>query len=94
MSEPHLDSIDSHNPNFLPISDNDDNQHIADLLKDMVHDEIDGLRKCADCYANAHAHPENWFTMVCNEPHIIAWAKFQGCNYWPVKVMMVIFDIE
>lgn len=65
----------------------EDNKHIARLLKKVVNDEIDGLRKCADCYANAVAHPNEWFTMVCKDPHIIAWAKFQGCSIWPAKVM-------
>lgn len=64
--------------------------HIVELLKDVVNEEIDGLRKCSTCYANAYADPENWFTMVCDEPHIVAWAKFHGCNYWPVKIMSAI----
>lgn len=64
--------------------------HIVELLKDVVKEEIDGLRKCSTCYANAHAYPDNWFTMVCDEPHIVAWAKFQGCNFWPVKIMSAI----
>lgn len=84
-----LDQLEFHNENST-ISDDIDNQQVATMLKDVVADEIDGLRKCANCYANAHMYPENWFTMVCNEPHIIAWAKFQGCNFWPVKVMSVI----
>lgn len=64
--------------------------HIIELAKDVVKEEIDGLRKCSNCYANAHTYPENWFTMVCDEPHIVAWAKFQGCNFWPVKIMSAI----
>lgn len=64
--------------------------HIAELLKNVIIEEIDGLCKCSDCYANAHAHPDDWFTMVCSAPHIVAWAKFQGCNFWPVKVMSAV----
>ena len=56
----------------------------------MIKEEIDGLCKCGTCYANAHAYPDNWFTMVCDEPHIVAWAKFQGCNFWPVKIMAAV----
>lgn len=61
----------------------------AKLLQQFVSDEIDGLKKCGECYSNANYYPNNWFTMVCDEPHILAWVKFQGCNYWPVKVMAV-----
>lgn len=69
------------------ISDDKTNVHITELLKNVIKQEIDGLRKCGDCYANAHADQANWFTMVCNEPHIVAWATLKGCSFWPVKIM-------
>lgn len=70
-------------------SDDYEKRSTAEELKELLEDEIDGLKKCGECYSNANYHPNEWFTMVCDEPHIIAWAKFQGCNYWPVKVMSV-----
>lgn len=36
---------------------------------------------------NANENPNSWFTMVCAKPHIVLWAKVEGWNYWPVKMM-------
>lgn len=57
-------------------------------MNEFLTDEIDGLKKCGQCYSNANAFPDCWFTMVCDEPHILAWTKLR-CSYWPVKVMSV-----
>lgn len=27
--------------------------------------------------------------MVCAKPHIVLWAKVEGWNYWPVKMMSI-----
>lgn len=72
------------------IPDDETNVHIAELLQKAAKEEFDGLSKCGTCYANAHAHPQNWFTMVCDPPHVLAWAKFQGCSIWPVKIMSAV----
>lgn len=50
--------------------------------------EMDGLKKCSECYSNAVKYPDDWFTMVCDEPHLIVWVKYAR-DYWPAKLMSV-----
>lgn len=40
--------------------------------------EIESVKKCAECFINAHDKPNNWFTLVCNNPHLLVWAKLKG----------------
>ncbi|XP_031637195.1 zinc finger MYND domain-containing protein 11-like isoform X2 [Contarinia nasturtii] len=50
--------------------------------------EIDSVKKCIQCHIHANdiVTRPNWFTMVCDRPHIIVWAK-QSKKYLPGKVM-------
>lgn len=53
----------------------------------FVNYEIKNIQKCAQCYAKAYKYPNSWFTMPCDPPHQIIWAKFANFNYWPAKLM-------
>lgn len=60
---------------------------VAKDLISFVNYEIKNIRKCTQCYAEAYEYPDSWFTMPCDPPHQIIWAKFANFNYWPAKVM-------
>lgn len=62
---------------------------VAKTLLDYFIDEIESVKKCAECYANATTHSDTWFTLACNEPHLPIWAKQKGFNYWPAKLMSI-----
>ncbi|XP_031639200.1 uncharacterized protein LOC116351257 [Contarinia nasturtii] len=63
--------------------------HAASALVTYLRDAIDSIQSCIECYMNALNHPNDWFTMVCDEPHLLVWAKMKGYPYWPVKLMRV-----
>lgn len=48
------------------------------MLLDYFKEEIESVKKCAQCYRNANEAPNDWFTLVCDEPHLIVWAKMKG----------------
>lgn len=54
----------------------------------LAKNEIGFMRQCTECYANRFIY-SNWFTMVCNVPHCIAWTRIDGYSFWPVKVISV-----
>lgn len=61
------------------------------ILKHFVtfcHNELHDIDICNECYCNANEHPTDWFTKVCEHPHILLWAR-HGDNYWPAKAMAV-----
>lgn len=41
---------------------------------------------------NASKHPNDWFKMVCERPHLLLWAKQKTYPYWPAKLMSVNSD--
>ncbi|XP_055306175.1 zinc finger MYND domain-containing protein 11-like [Sitodiplosis mosellana] len=63
----------------------------AKSLAKYLELEIESVKKCAECYSNANKNPDTmaWFTVVCAKPHIVVWAKLEGYDYWPAKVMFV-----
>lgn len=61
----------------------------AKSLVDHLEEEIENIKKCSECFSNEYKHPSKWFTMVCDKPHIILWAKKMGFNYWPAKLMSI-----
>lgn len=70
-------------------SDGDEKTQQAKALLKYVDQEIDSIQKCADCYLSANKRPKTWFRYLCNEPHLIVWAKITGHCHWPAKVMTV-----
>ena len=61
----------------------------AKSLVDYLEGEIEMLKKCSECYSNSVKHPTTWFTMICNELHLIVWAKKMGFLYWPAKMISI-----
>lgn len=61
---------------------------LATNLAEFIALEMRRLRDCAECYSNRQKYPRDWFTMVCEEPHIIVWIKINDA-YWPAKLMSV-----
>lgn len=51
--------------------------------------EVESVLKCTQCHINAEIDRWNWFTMVCDVPHLIVWAHKRNSRYWPAKVMSV-----
>lgn len=42
---------------------------------------------CAECYLKANQNLNNHFTEVCDQPHLLIWAKMKKFPYWPAKLM-------
>lgn len=59
------------------------------MLLQYLSAEITSIKKCAECYSNAINYPTKWFTMVCEYPHLVLWAKVKGFNFWPAKLMSI-----
>lgn len=74
--------------NSVHISDNRTKVKLANKLKRTIDEEMKDLKHCADCYSNANQFPSTWLRMVCDEPHIIVWAKFES-EYWPAKLLSI-----
>lgn len=51
--------------------------------------EIDFMQKCVECYSNFVRYPGSSFVMVCQQPHLIIWAKMKSKIYWPAKLMSI-----
>ncbi|XP_031639274.1 protein kinase C-binding protein 1-like [Contarinia nasturtii] len=66
----------------------DPKTNAAALLVNFFNEEIHSVQSCcAECYMNALNHPNDWFTMVCDEAHLLVWASVKGYPYWPGKLM-------
>ncbi|XP_031637919.1 uncharacterized protein LOC116350304 [Contarinia nasturtii] len=74
---------------FILFLDNHHRMEIAKSLVDYMEEEIEIVKKCPECYNNAVKYPNDWFTVICSDPHIIVWAKKMGFNYWPAKLMSI-----
>lgn len=62
----------------------------TDRLLEVTIAEISDIRMCHECYLNKKENPDKWFTMVCNEPHLLVWVKRKSCEpYWPAKLMTI-----
>lgn len=57
-------------------------------MKVFIDEKMESLNKCAECYSNETQYPNDWFTMVCAEPHIIVWVKIRK-EYLPAKLMSI-----
>lgn len=61
----------------------------AKALQKVCKQELTDIETCAECYLNANTMADNWFTEVCERPHLIIWAKLKGFPLWPAKAMSV-----
>lgn len=71
------------------ISENHDSTKAARLLLDCIVKDIQIAKMCTNCYLNWSQHPDDWFSMVCDDPHLIVWVKKTGANFWPAKLTSV-----
>lgn len=70
------------------LGDHDKTKRAKMLLKYVIA-EIESVKKCIQCHLNSLKYRYHWFTMVCDEPHLIIWAHMKGYRYWPAKLMSV-----
>lgn len=56
-------------------------------LLNFTKEELYSIQLCHQCYTNATLHPADWFTMVCDRPHLLIWARQKSYPYWPAKLM-------
>lgn len=71
---------------FVFFSADDSKCRILRQLVSFCENELYDIDLCSECYRNANEFPDNWFTMVCEHPHLLVWAKCDDA-YWPAKAM-------
>ncbi|XP_055306176.1 MYND-type zinc finger-containing chromatin reader ZMYND8-like [Sitodiplosis mosellana] len=71
-----------------------DNTKAARALLNCIIEDVQSAKVCFECYLNANKHPDQWFSMVCDEPHLIIWIKKTGANYWPAKLIKIVTGQE
>lgn len=62
-------------------------QTAADKLVEYVDEDIFSLKTCLECFENAVKSPDTSFTIICNRPHILVWARMENFIFWPAKAM-------
>lgn len=62
---------------------------IARELEKRCAKEMYDIEMCGQCYerANNPHKVDDWFTEVCDPPHLLVWAKLSGHPYRPAKVI-------
>lgn len=46
------------------------------------------MNLCKQCYSNS-IESTTWFTLVCDNAHLLVWARTVGYPYWPAKLLSV-----
>lgn len=62
------------------------NQENAKRFIGFCLHELYEIDLCIECYRNANERQGDWFTKVCNYPHILVWARC-GDQFLPAKAM-------
>lgn len=44
---------------------------------------------CGQCFIRA-MDMTDWFTEVCDPPHLLVWARVEGYPFWPAKVIGIL----
>lgn len=73
---------------FLFSDDKEDVLTQANAFQKACFDEVFYLNTCRDCFKNSNERAD-WFTTVCQTPHLLVWAKTEQLPYWPAKVFTV-----
>lgn len=58
----------------------------ARQLETWCAKEMYDIEICGQCFVRA-MDLSDWFTEVCDPPHLMVWAKLAGYPYWPAKVI-------
>lgn len=85
-------NIRSRNKNicfFFSYLENDERARLAREMESFCDLEMYDIEMCSDCFDRSNTMA-NWFTEVCNPPHLLIWAKMNGYPYWPAKVIGVV----
>lgn len=59
---------------------------IAKRMEEFCEKELYDIEVCGECYHRSNTKQE-WFTEVCDPPHLLVWARTPGFPYWPAKVI-------
>lgn len=66
----------------------------AKRMEELCNNEMCAIEICGECFLRSNQHElessnddDNWFTEVCDPPHLLVWAKVSGYPYWPAKVL-------
>lgn len=69
------------------IADNKTYVRIAKRLEKFCMKEIYDIEMCYQCYLRSNTQT-NWFTAVCNPPHLLVWARVNNqSGYAPAKIL-------
>lgn len=64
----------------------DTNQRMIKQFVGYCHHELYDISLCSECYRSAAEGEFDWFTNVCDYPHVIVWARWND-QYLPAKAM-------
>lgn len=70
---------------------------VADELFELCHRDVKSIRACANCFEYWINDSDDYFTKVCDKPHMLVYAKLDRFPYWPAKVMSIhgnVADVE
>lgn len=59
----------------------------------FVKEETLSMELCAQCHKRWILPKDIRFLEVCEEPHLLLWAKLKGFPYWPAKLIKITDDM-
>lgn len=63
-------------------------------LEDLCRTEMYDIEMCSECFDRSNLPNHDWFTEVCDPPHLLVWARMRGFPYWPAKVLGIASDTK
>lgn len=70
----------------MPFADGMKRLTIARQLEKWCSKEMYDLEMCGQCFGRA-IDSDDWFTEMCDPPHLLVWAKVAGYPWWPAKLI-------
>lgn len=59
----------------------------AKKLESLCTKEMYDIEMCKQCFSRVIENDSDWFTKVCDPPHLLVWAKMKNSPHWPAKVL-------
>lgn len=57
-------------------------------MEKLCEKEMYDMEICDQCFLRSNEYKnDDWFTKVCNPPHLLVWAKASTHPFWPAKVI-------